>query len=49
MVVIGVVLLVLAIFGIARPLTVPLGVALVVIGLIVDILYFLGHTLTLIF
>jgi hypothetical protein len=49
MVVIGVILLVLAIFDIARPLTFPLGATLIVLGLVVDILYFLGHTVTLIF
>jgi hypothetical protein len=49
MVILGIILLVLGLFGIARPLLIPLGAIMLTIGLIWDILYFVGHGVALIF
>lgn len=49
MVIAGIVLVILALIGIARTITLPLGVLLVLIGIAWDLLYFAGHTVALIF
>lgn len=45
----GLLLLVLGLFGVARGLFLPLGVLLLCVGLIWDVLHFVGHTAALIF
>ncbi|HZQ30504.1 MAG TPA: hypothetical protein VFB19_02075 [Mycobacterium sp.] len=49
MVIAGIILVVLGLFGIARAVTLPLGGVLIVIGLIWDIIALTGHALTAIF
>lgn len=49
MVIAGIVLIILALAGVARALTLPLGALLVLIGIAWDLMYFAGHTVALIF
>lgn len=45
----GIILLLLAAFGVLRSLTIPLGVILVISGIIVDVLHFVIHGFALLF
>lgn len=49
MVVVGIILFVLGCCGIARIITLPLGCLLIIIGVLMDVLHFIGHTVALVF
>ncbi len=49
MVILGIILVVLAAFGVARIITLPLGCLLIILGLVWDTMHFIGHTVALIF
>lgn len=46
---IGLILIVLGLFGVARSFTLPLGVILAVCGAMIDVIYLFFHSLALIF
>lgn len=49
MVVLGLIFVVLGLFGVARALTLSIGAVLILFGVIFDVLHFVGHTIALIF
>jgi hypothetical protein len=49
MVVLGIVLLILGLLGVARALLVPLGTILLILGIVIDLLHVVFHTGALIF
>lgn len=49
MVIAGILLLILAVCGILRPVTFPLGLILVTVGVVWDIIHFIVHGVSLIF
>ena len=50
MVIAGIILLILGIvFGVLRPVTVPLGAVLLCIGIVWDVIAFTGHAITAVF
>lgn len=49
MVIAGIILLILGVCGVLRIVTLPLGCLLVILGLVWDIVHFVGHTVALIF
>lgn len=49
MVILGIILIVLAIAGVARALLLPLGTLLLLLGIVFDLMHFIGHTFALVF
>jgi hypothetical protein len=49
MLTLGIILLILGLFGVARAITLPLAAALITFGAIFAILHFAGHTVALLF
>lgn len=49
MIILGIILAVLGAFGIARAILVPVGIGLILLGIVVNVIAFAGHAFTVVF